>query len=185
MMIKKAWVLAAGVAMMAIAGSAGAADFAFSFSGTGTGLSLVTGDIYGLADSGSSQPTSLSVQYGGQTYDFVPTPGEYQGIDGSFTVSDDAITSSAYENRLETTSDELAYELSLGGGAVDFDTFTGQYAQYTTADTPVIFTPLALTISAAPEPSTWLLMMAGIGGIGLMMRWNKRERGSVAGAAVV
>jgi hypothetical protein len=62
MMIKKAWVLAAGVAMMAIAGSAGAADFAFSFSGTGTGLSLVTGDIYGLADSGSSQPTSLSVQ---------------------------------------------------------------------------------------------------------------------------
>ena len=29
-------------------------------------------------------------------------------------------------------------------------------------------------LSAAPEPSTWLLMMAGVGGIGLMLRRAKR-----------
>ena len=31
--------------------------------------------------------------------------------------------------------------------------------------------------SAAPEPSTWLLMLAGIGGIGLMLRQAKRKMG--------
>ena len=31
-----------------------------------------------------------------------------------------------------------------------------------------------LTVSAVPEPSTWLLMFAGIGGIGLMLRRARR-----------
>ena len=33
------------------------------------------------------------------------------------------------------------------------------------------------TVSAAPEPSTWLLMFAGFGGIGLMLRQTKRKLG--------
>ena len=32
-------------------------------------------------------------------------------------------------------------------------------------------------VSAAPEPSTWLLMFAGSGGIGLMMRRAKKTMG--------
>ena len=36
---------------------------------------------------------------------------------------------------------------------------------------------VAFTVSAAPEPSTWLLMFAGIGGIGLMMRRAKTTMG--------
>ncbi len=40
-------------------------------------------------------------------------------------------------------------------------------------------------ISAAPEPSTWLLMFAGIGGIGLMLRRKKPESGTLAGAAAI
>ncbi|MHB8287114.1 MAG: PEP-CTERM sorting domain-containing protein [Caulobacteraceae bacterium] len=35
--------------------------------------------------------------------------------------------------------------------------------------------PGGATISAAPEPSTWLLMLAGIGGLGLMLRQNRSE----------
>jgi hypothetical protein len=31
-------------------------------------------------------------------------------------------------------------------------------------------TPTSVTTSPAPEPSTWLLMIAGIGGAGLMLR---------------
>ena len=31
--------------------------------------------------------------------------------------------------------------------------------------------------SAAPEPSTWVLMFAGIGGIGLVLRQAKRKIG--------
>ncbi len=40
-------------------------------------------------------------------------------------------------------------------------------------------------VSAAPEPSTWLLMFGGIGGIGLAMRRNKREHTLLAGTAVL
>jgi hypothetical protein len=32
-------------------------------------------------------------------------------------------------------------------------------------------------MSAVPEPSTWLLMIAGIGGIGLMLRRSKQSMG--------
>ena len=35
----------------------------------------------------------------------------------------------------------------------------------------------APAISAAPEPSTWLLMFAGIGGIGLMLRRARKTMG--------
>ena len=35
----------------------------------------------------------------------------------------------------------------------------------------------AATVSAAPEPSTWLLMFAGIGGIGVMLRRAKKTMG--------
>ncbi len=45
--------------------------------------------------------------------------------------------------------------------------------------------PTSATISAAPEPSTWLLMLAGIGSFGLMMRRNKREGGSLAGVSTL
>ena len=34
-----------------------------------------------------------------------------------------------------------------------------------------------VAVSAAPEPSTWLLMFAGIGGIGLMLRRAKKTMG--------
>ena len=38
-------------------------------------------------------------------------------------------------------------------------------------------TPAPVAISAAPEPSTWLLMFAGIGGIGLMLRRAQKAMG--------
>jgi len=38
----------------------------------------------------------------------------------------------------------------------------------------------AATISAAPEPSTWLLMMAGIGAAGLWLRRAKASSGALA-----
>jgi hypothetical protein len=42
----------------------------------------------------------------------------------------------------------------------------------------VSVTGVTSTISAAPEPSTWLLMIAGIAGIGLMLRQAKSKIGS-------
>ena len=43
-------------------------------------------------------------------------------------------------------------------------------------DSPVNYN-LNLQVSATPEPSTWLLMIAGIGGIGLMLRRAKQTMG--------
>ena len=40
-------------------------------------------------------------------------------------------------------------------------------------------------VSAAPEPSSWLLFIFGVGGIGLMLRRKKREGGSLAGASAI
>ena len=41
----------------------------------------------------------------------------------------------------------------------------------------IIIAVASSSVSAAPEPSTWLLMFAGIGGIGLMLRQAKRKMG--------
>jgi len=32
-----------------------------------------------------------------------------------------------------------------------------------------------LTVSAAPEPATWAMMLLGLGGVGLAMRWSHRK----------
>jgi PEP-CTERM motif len=38
------------------------------------------------------------------------------------------------------------------------------------------------TISAAPEPATWTMMLAGMAGLGLAMRWRRKQPGSAATA---
>lgn len=39
-----------------------------------------------------------------------------------------------------------------------------------------IFEPLAVTISAAPEPSVWTLMITGVGALGFALRRGRRRR---------
>jgi hypothetical protein len=61
---------------------------------------------------------------------------------------------------------------------ITFDSLTDTLT-VTTLDAPVTVTSAALdiqvlsNISAAPEPSTWFLMIAGVAGIGLMLRRAK------------
>jgi hypothetical protein len=40
--------------------------------------------------------------------------------------------------------------------------------------------PTTITFGAVPEPSTWALMLAGVGGVGLMMRRARKTLGSPA-----
>jgi len=72
--------------------------------------------------------------------------------------------------------------LILAGAAADSGEFTGSY---TTAATTYGFiaTPLAATATitpsaaaAAPEPSTWALMLAGFAGLGLAGYRKARNR---------
>ncbi len=76
----------------------------------------------------------------------------------------------------------LSYDV-VGTGS---DTFavSGYSVNSVNAVDNISVTPSSL-ISAAPEPSTWLLMIAGVGGIGLMLRRAKtalslRSAGAVA-----
>jgi len=44
----------------------------------------------------------------------------------------------------------------------------------------------ATAISTAPEPSAWILMLAGVGGVGLMMRRTRTPQGvSMTNAAAI
>lgn len=53
-------------------------------------------------------------------------------------------------------------------------TYTGRAGSTGSYDGTVAF-----TVSPAPEPSAWVLMLAGVGGIGLALRLGRRERYAV------
>ncbi len=60
-------------------------------------------------------------------------------------------------------------------GSTELQIVTDKTTQNETATSGNIF---ETAVSAAPEPSAWLLMMAGIGGIGLRLRRVKKGIGS-------
>lgn len=45
---------------------------------------------------------------------------------------------------------------------------------------PITLSATVHHISAAPEPSTWLLMMMGVGALGLGLRYQRRQLGALA-----
>jgi len=59
----------------------------------------------------------------------------------------------------------------------------GDLAYYTAQAAPAPASALPPTVSAAPEPSTWLLMIAGIAAIGIGLRRRPSASDSVAAAA--
>ena len=87
-------------------------------------------------------------------------------IPDSFTGPDVETGSQSYPNEVVFSSTETSVRES---------TASGQYGGDVPNPTGVVATLSA--VSAAPEPSTWLLMFAGIGGIGVMMRQAKRKMG--------
>jgi hypothetical protein len=66
------------------------------------------------------------------------------------------------------------YDVGAGNYDSGFFGFSSNNTRFYEYNTPATFSG---TISAAPEPSTWLLMLAGIGGVGLMMRRVKKTAG--------
>ena len=70
----------------------------------------------------------------------------------------------------------------LSGTYVAFEDMSFPHSDYNYDDDAFVFTSTAATnVSAAPEPSSWLLMVAGIGGVGAMLRRAKRKMGSRLG----
>lgn len=99
-----------------------------------------------------------SVSYGPGPYAAFPTTTEVPYSNGANFLGLEAISGSKTFYGFAYTSDATL----VGYG---FESTPG------TAITAIT------SVSAAPEPSTWLLMFAGIGGIGLMLRRAKQTMG--------
>jgi hypothetical protein len=86
---------------------------------------------------------------------------------------------------LNATSFDLA-DFGVASGASVSSLLIGLDTQAGSGTVPSLSYAGALNVSAAPEPSTWLLMIAGVSGVGLMLRRAKRALGlglAVASAA--
>ena len=163
----KTAMMLAGALAATIAGSAAAHAENFTFtlaSGTATAL----GEVFGLANNATSNPTDVTITGGSPS---IVASEDFGVGSGTFTVQDNQITDFDYssnpgvgnsELRLTPTNSFLI-QITQSGDTILF----GQ-AQFDAGSAPM---------SAAPEPPTWFLMMAGVGGIGLMLRRAKKTMG--------
>ena len=101
----------------------------------------------------------------------------------------DASRNAAYDGSNDTEGHNHIYSETYAGGVIDgvtipratyvaFEDEAFPDSDFNYNDDSFVFTNTASqAVSAAPEPSTWLLMIAGIGGIGLMLRQAKKTLG--------
>ena len=154
--------------------------------------SLLAGD-YDITFSTTSSPLGTEYQIGPvsntETFyaGYLPSSGDFTGFSiagGTYhydpsqgnllievVASNQAVTPNvgqpvnSYEAE-DTSGDVLSRAYNETGGSSNSD-----------GDGLVTTFSTSTAVSAAPEPSTWLLMFAGIGGIGLMMRRAKKTMG--------
>ena len=139
---------------------------------------------------------------------FVTEPVAYDGSSGTFGVADVSgpfgyafdfsnLSSGVYDVTLSTASAGLKFTtMTFDGVALDEHTSFGNTSFYgltgidAAAGTQVIdvggtgngsFDGTVSFTSAAPEPSTWALMLAGVGGVGLALRYGRRNKPSDKG----
>ncbi len=168
--MRKLWFVAAAACLVPLPGSAFAAIYDFK----STESSALGNPAFNFA-----LDTSIAVDTGGGT--------SFSGV----TIDDSGVRTTGNTVSL-VTSTELASSLfffvdtdvpgpklfSVGSGTdITFNPGTFSIADGFT-DGEGTLTITNTSVSAVPEPPTWLLMIAGIGGIGLMLR--QAERGSGA-----
>ena len=121
-----------------------------------------------------------------EDYSFANFPGDtqdYPGMQGPATAGEPDQTGAAAVNQFSDGDDAIYtfnYTFTPTGRSTTID-FTGQTNQGLGDESfgldNVTVTGVLSPMSAVPEPSTWLLMIAGIGGIGLMLRRAKQISG--------
>ena len=141
------------------------------------------------ADGSGGLPGTLvaSGSSSASTTDLGPDPGStgigggnYELTQGSFTLPSVVLNAGTYYMAIQGISgditDYLAQGVASSGAAETMDGGVTWVAGY--EGQPSVAVSISdSSVSAAPEPSTWLLMFAGIGGIGLMLRQAKRKMG--------
>lgn len=170
--------MSAAILLAALAGAhtARADDFFFTFSSSGTpdgtlAAGAVLGEVFGLQNNATSAATSVVVL--GTTAD-APTPIVYSPASSviflnSFQESAGRVTAASFD-ALDFAS---FTDLQLNGEQ-NADSFSSMTSASPNIGSYAGFSGIALTaaspISAAPEPSAWLLMLTGVGLLGGLMR---------------
>ena len=169
---------AAGLALVAFAGSANATtkDFTYSDSGStvATGsFSYATGDTGVL---GYGDLSAFSVTVNSVTYDLAEvntlTDYVYFGYD---TASNTFVTNPntcgfagcGFQSSLSAIN-------SSGNYGFFFNPVPGEYSEYSSPITGSI-DGLKISNGGVPEPASWALMLLGVGGVGAVLRTRRRK----------
>ena len=152
-------------------------SFTLSTASTITGIYFVSWDYptttlnsVGYAiENAPTVPNSLTTAGITSSYLFTQANG-YNIDNNAFSVAPETLTAGTYYLLLGQASGSGGYWDQNNGPSTSYGPF-GQ------RDGSESFQVMGSSVSAAPEPSTWLLMIAGIGGIGLMLRRAKKTMG--------
>ena len=169
---------------------------AITFSGAPIASDTIS-SIYNFSnpapDPGNSDPAfpSANLNFAGDyTTDILVATGgvqtfSYETDDTGYLFVDGALVSSEPGNHLAYNTN---VSLTLGAGVhtleLQLDNAGGPCCATAVLNLPADITYVA-PISSAPEPSTWLLMLVGVGGMGVMLRRTKRVAASPVGHIAV
>ena len=166
--------------------SSGYLDLAGITSAT-TSDAVSTAEAYSEGQSGSytfavDAPSVLTINY---IYSETYTDPYF---DNSVYVGTSNFSATDYSSSNQGNNTSGVIRVDLGPGTYLFDASTqeGDYA-YAAGGASTYGSHEELynfSVSAAPEPSTWALMIVGLGGVGLMLRRRSRRAASPSGAAL-
>ncbi len=154
------------VAATMLGSAAQAVDYRFSFFADGGG-GLVTGTVYGLAESGTSAAFRVEASYDGTRADFPTLPQPI--LDNEFTVNNGTITAFRFAATRGSRAGDYVASLNLD----DAGTNVFQYVDLSAAGRSFdvrTSDPGRVSFAALPEPASWACMIAGFGAVGLTLR---------------
>jgi PEP-CTERM motif len=182
-MIRRGYILAA-LAFSALAVPANAETFDFTIT---NGTLTATGEIIGLASSGTSSPTDVIVDSVTSSYvigtnspitfPFSTIAFVESGHD-TFTVTNGQITDANYfANRPNIPPG--TYPNGAGGGIVLEMLTQGPAFLFQLEENSGIVASGALFTAAVPEPATWAMLIMGFMGMGFMAYRRKNNRNTM------
>lgn len=156
-------------------------------SGGGPGdLYLTNGAFFGGAYS-----TALSTEGFSDAVTVAFSPVDAVGVELASTYPGDGsqpVTFTLYDGTTQLYSNTFSINDMSSPGFVGFDGLGDITSVVVTAGAYPAFDTIVSVdgvggVSAIPEPSNWLLMIAGIGGVGMMLRRARKGLGSTSSAA--